>query len=103
MSEPAPAPAPVEAPAPAPETSSNINVTMCVDELNKIDATKIVDKDGKPDETAKQTILKQLEPLNKTLQEKMTSLGPKKMFGFFGGKKSKKSRKSKSKTRKTRR
>ena len=83
---------------PATSTPSSIDVSLCIIELNKIDSTVTLD------EPTKQTMLKQLEPLNKVLQEKMTFLAPKKgYFGLFGGKKSKKSRKSKSKTKKTRR
>jgi hypothetical protein len=99
-------PAPTEnvAPAPAPAVVQGvasvvptIDVSGCIIELNKIDATTIVD------ENAKKEILGKLEPLNKVLQEKMTSLGPKKGWFGFGGKKSKKSKKSKSKTKKQRR
>jgi hypothetical protein len=77
---------------------------MCVNELNKIDASKLLDKEGKPDENAKKEILGKLDTLDKVLQEKKSSLGTKRGFlGLFGGKKSKKSKKSKSKTKKQRR
>jgi hypothetical protein len=56
-----------------------------------------------PTDVEKKNITDKLDTLDKVLQEKKTSLGTKKMFGWFGGKKSKKSKKSKSKTKKQRR